>query len=194
MNLDKHKKIIILEGIATSGKTTLKDKLVSYFTENNHKVSVIGEDETLMPILHSTEKSVAIELLSKVIKKVVSDDSEVIIFDRLYFTHLFRTHSNTQDFSDIINLLSECNVLIVLLTVEKTSIGNRIFQTMKLRGSGWTEYVKKKGTDEEIIDYYVNQQEKLIELVQESQLQTLTFDTTHGDYDEIKNKIVEKIK
>ena len=52
MNSTASKKIIILEGIATSGKTTLKDKLVEYFATTNSKFVVVGEDQTLMPILN----------------------------------------------------------------------------------------------------------------------------------------------
>jgi thymidylate kinase len=192
MNSNSPKKIIIIEGIATSGKTTLKDKLVSFLTASNHKVVVVGEDQTLMPILHNTDKGVALKLLDEVIKSVLATDNEIVIFDRLYFTHIFRTHSTTQDFSQMFDLLLGHQVLIVLLTVEKSSIRNRILMAMEQRGSGWTEFVKKKGTDDEIAQYYIDQQDKLIDLVEESSLPTAVFNTTSGNYEEIKVEIIKK--
>ena len=62
-------KILILEGIATSGKTTIKNKLEKYFDKKDLKYLVVEEDETLMPILHNTTKRLAIAHLKKVIEK-----------------------------------------------------------------------------------------------------------------------------
>jgi thymidylate kinase len=153
----------------------------------------VGEDQTLMPILHNNEKSAALKLLDEVVKKVLASDNEVVIFDRLYFTHIFRTNSNVDDFSEIINLLSKYEVLLVLLTIEKSSIGDRILKTMEQRGPGWTEFVKKKGTNEEIVEYYTDQQDKLINLAKESELPTVVFDTTLGNYEEINYAVVKKL-
>lgn len=46
-------KIIILEGIATSGKTSIIKYLSKFFVQNNYKFTIISEDKTLMPILHN---------------------------------------------------------------------------------------------------------------------------------------------
>ena len=167
--------------------------MLAYFVATHHKTVVVTEDETLMPIIHNTEKTVALKLLDNVIKNSLASDNEVIIFDRLYFTHIFRTHSNVYDFSAIIDLLSKHQTMIVLLTVEKTSVGNRIFKAMQHRDSSWVEFVKKKGTDEEIAKYYIDQQDKLIELAKESDLSVIVLDMTSGDYEEAKNEILKKL-
>ena len=193
MSLINQKKIIILEGIATSGKTTLKNKLLEYFAATNHKVAVVGEEQTLMPILHNKDKTAALKLLDEVIKNALAGDGEIIIFDRLYFTHIFRTHSTAQDFYAVTDLLSKHKALIVLLTVEKSLIGNRIFKAMQHRDEAWTEFVKKKGTDAEIVKYYTDQQDKLIELTKESKLPTIILDMTSGDYGGAQNNIINEL-
>ena len=185
------KKIIILEGIATSGKTTLKEKLALYFIDTGHKTEIVSEDETLMPILHNTEKIASLKLLNEVLKKTLETEADIIIFDRLYFTHLFRTKSSLADFSSIENLLSQHQSLTVLLTIEKTAIKERIFKAMQHRDTEWTEFVKKKGTDDEIVKYYQDQQDKLLELTKESKLPSLILDMTDNDYDGAMRKIID---
>src|SRR3990167_7124032 len=98
-------KILILEGIATSGKTSVKNKLADAFVEKGINFSIIEEDETLMPILHNTDKQVGIDLLKKVIDNALKAEKDFIIFDRLFFTHIFRTKSSIEDFREIENLI-----------------------------------------------------------------------------------------
>jgi uridine kinase len=46
-------KIIILEGITTSGKTSIIKYISEFFGQTNYSFTVIGDDKTLMPILHN---------------------------------------------------------------------------------------------------------------------------------------------
>ena len=63
----------------------------------------------------------------------------------------------------------------------------------KSKGTPWTEFVKKKGSNEEIIRYYQDQQEKLTELIKESKLKTLVLDMTSNNYDNAVNEITKEI-
>ena len=58
--------------------------------------SVIEEEETLMSIRDNQNKETSIKLLK-----------EIIIFDRLYFTHIFRTKSSIEDFKELENLVKD---------------------------------------------------------------------------------------
>lgn len=185
------KKIIILEGIATSGKTTLKQKLADYFKSVGLNYLVVDEEATLMPILENTEKVASINLLNKVISDSLADTADVIIFDRLYFTHIFRTKSTVEDFVSIENLLASHQVILVLLTIGKTFIRDRVFKAMAHRDKSWSEFVRKKGSDEEIVDYYINQQQELIELTKNSSLKSLILDSTDLNYDKIMQRVIE---
>lgn len=77
-------KIIILEGIATSGKTSIKNKLADAFVEKGINFSIIEEDETLMPILDNKDRQISIGLLKEVISKALKEEKDFIIFDRLF--------------------------------------------------------------------------------------------------------------
>jgi thymidylate kinase len=94
-------KIIILEGIATSGKTSIIKYISEFFGQNNYSFTVIGEDKTIIPILHNQDKQVSIDLLKLVINQALVEDKEFIIFDRLFFTHIFRTNSDYSEFREI---------------------------------------------------------------------------------------------
>jgi thymidylate kinase len=184
-------RILILEGIATSGKTTLKNKLKKYFDKRGLSCLVVEEDETLMPILNNTSKKIGIIHLKKIIKKALTQKKDIFIFDRLYFTHIFRTKSSINDFKRIENLLKKSGLLI-FLKIDKKKIGKRIFDTMKQRPK-WAVYVRKKGTKKEIIDYYTNQQELLLKLLKKSSLKHIVYNVTEKNFDDIAKDIINKL-
>lgn len=95
---------IILEGIATSGKSTVIKMLVSSFP-NSQIVKVVPEAETLMAIESNTDLETSISYLKYVIEQAYQSPSDVVIFDRLYLTHMFRVHGAIADFAIIEDLL-----------------------------------------------------------------------------------------
>jgi len=187
------KQIIILEGISTSGKTTLKEKLCDNFDRRKLKYCAIGEEATLMPILENADKEVALDLLNKIISDSLNQEADIIIFDRLYFTHIFRTNSAISDFASIENLLVAHDSLLILLAIEKTEIKNRILGAMEHRDKDWVDFVKRKGSNAEIIEYYSNQQDKLIELAKKSKVKSLILDTTKLNFDDLNIRIIEEL-
>lgn len=187
-------KIIILEGIATSGKTTLKEKISGRLIDRNLKFEVINEETTLLPLLNNTDKEISLEFLREILNNALNKDIDVIIFDRLYFTHIFRTKSTLEDFSQIENILLEYDTLLVLLTIQGDQIEQRILGAMKHRDESWNDFVRMKGTDDEIVEYYTNQQKRLLELAQLSKLETLIIDTSNLGYDEIGELVVGYFK
>jgi len=184
-------KILILEGISTSGKTTIKNELEKYFDNKRLNYLVIGEDKTLMPILHNTNKKIALNHLKKVIKKTLAQKKDILIFDRLYFTHIFRTKSSIKDFKSIENLLKKSGLLI-FLKIDKKKIGERIYDTMKQRPK-WADYVRKKGNKKGIINYYTHQQELLLKLLKKSSVKNIIYNSTKQDFKNIKKEIIDKL-
>jgi len=187
-------KIIILEGIATSGKTTIKNLLEKYLQEQNQSYFIIDEEETLMPFLHNTDKDIAKQHLMKTILKYFKQKTDYLIFDRLYFTHLHRTNSEIKDFKEIENLIKNKKGKIIFLKIQEKSISKRIFDTMKIRDKKWGEYVKSKGNKKEIVKYYVNQQKKLLKHLKATSLDFEIFDTTKLDFNKISKKICQTLK
>ena len=185
-------KILILEGIATSGKTTVKNKLMNFFKKN----LVVEEDKTLMPILNNTNLNVSIGHLKKILKKALSfKKKDVLIFDRLYFTHIFRTGSSLKDFREIESLLLCNEVFLAFLKINKTKISKRIFNAMKNEraNTGWVEYVKSKGNKKQIISYYQSQQALLLDLLNKSRIDYKIYNTSKLDSDSITRKILKEV-
>lgn len=187
-------KILILEGIATSGKTTIKDKLVDFFKKKKLKYLIIEEKETLMPILNNTKVRVSINHLKRILKKVLPKKKDVIIFDRLYFTHIFRTKSTIKDFEEIESLFSKNNTFLAFLKIDKKKIPERIFNAMRNdRSKMWADYVRSKGNNKQIIQYYQSQQDLLLKLLKKSRINYKIYNTSKLNQDLIKEKILKEL-
>ena len=186
--------ILILEGIATSGKTAVKNELEKALKEEGLKSSVVGEEETLMPILDNTKKNVSVDHLKKIIRAALrsAKKKDVLIFDRLFFTHVFRTQSDIKDFEEIEKIFKG-DVLLVFLKINENKISQRISSAMKHRPKKWGDYVKKKGTMVEIFQYYKHQQRLLLDLLKKTSIPHRVYNSTNMDFKGIKNKILKAV-
>ena len=186
-------KILILEGTATSGKTTLINKLETHLKKKHLTYSIIKEEETLRPIIYNTSKKISLNFLKKVIKKGLNQKKDILIFDRLYFTHIVRTNSKIKDFKEIENLF-KTNTLLIFLKMNQNKIKERIYKEMKKRGKKWLTYIRKKGSDKDIVDYYIDQQKKLLNLLKKSSIKHITYNTSKLTTHDIMRKIIDKMK
>jgi thymidylate kinase len=185
-------KIIILEGIATGGKTSVKNKLVEILNKNEVSFAVIEEDETLMPILDNTDRRISINFLNQIIDKALNVDSDIVIIDRLYFTHIFRTNSSVSDFIEIENKLRNI-ALLVLLEIDEQMIPERISRAREHRDKDWNDYVSRKGNDEEVYNYYINQQRSLLDILKETSLNYKIYNSSNMDFYNIAVDILRRI-
>jgi thymidylate kinase len=185
-------KIIILEGIATSGKTSIIKYLSDFLDKNNFRFSIIGEDKTLMPILHNQDKQVSIDLLKLLINQALAEDREFIIFDRLFFTHIFRTNSDYSEFREIEQIIKNYTIL-GFLKIDEDQIPTRLEYARQHRDQDWNEYISKKGNDEEIYQYYIQQQRTLENLLTQTELNYKVYNTTNLQFEEIAKDLVESL-
>jgi thymidylate kinase len=183
-------KTLILEGIATSGKSTII-RLLAKTPEPNYRLKVVPETKTLMPIIDNTDKLVSIDYLTKLIDKEFSEEYDIIIFDRLYLTHIFRTHSSMADFKVIEDKLREFSTETIFLEVDEDSITPRVAKASDHRDPEWREYIYTKGrTIEEVADYYIQQQQNQLKILQQSTLPYKIFNTTTHQYQTITEDII----
>lgn len=183
-------KLIILEGIATSGKSSVKNQLAAALTRRGTQFSVIEEEETLMLLLNNTDREVGLALLRLVIERALASDAEVVIFDRLYFTHIFRTGSEHRDFAEIERRLGG-RTFLAFLKIDEAQIPARLAATREHRGGSWEEHVRRRGSVEEVNRYYINQQRRLLSLLGETVVPHRVYDATGGDYDGIAADILK---
>jgi thymidylate kinase len=181
------KKIILLEGIASSGKTTLEKLLVQRIEDS----AVISEDETLMPVIENKDAVAAKAHLQKILKMILDHSAQNLIIDRFHFTHAFRTQSSFDAFLDIETELKKVgNVLVALLTIEPGRIRERIEDTILHRKDKWKKGAQ--GSIEEKVTYYTKQQEVLLSFVSLSCLPTVTIDTTQKNWDVYVDEIIDR--
>ena len=185
-------KILILEGIATSGTSTITDRIREQLV--GLSVRVATEEETHIPIMKQTNE-LHITFFEDLIKRLVEEKPKLIIFDRLYLTQAFRAGVSLEEYSDLENLLSKYDILTVFLKVDDGAVTERVTRAVEHREPAWGEYIKTKGkTTSEIADYYISQQRNQIDLLNTSNLPHIVFDTTNHDYKKITQQILEKIQ
>lgn len=80
-------KILIIEGIATSGKSSLIEKLSELLSDK--QLAVFGEPNTHIPIMDNPE-GLHIEFFKSLIADAVKTNADLIIFDRFHYTQAFR--------------------------------------------------------------------------------------------------------
>lgn len=185
--------IIILEGIATSGKTSVVKELIKGLNKQKAGFSVIDEQKTLMALLDNINKRKSIEFLKQIVVRAISKKKDFIIFDRLFLTHVFRTKSAIADYSEIENLIKN-NAILIFLKIDETKIPERINYARKHRNKEWNDYVDKKGSEDQINNYYIGQQRLLLELMENSTLNCKAYNTSNMDFDYIAKDILKHFK
>lgn len=182
--------IIILEGIATSGKTSVKNELEKILAQRGVSFTFIGEEETLMPLLHNADAHIANDHVVKLLNKYLALNTDVLIFDRLYLTHMWRTGASPSDFMESAALLSQHAAQICFLEIPDSKLQERITLAQSHRDEAWNAYVSTKGKiEQEILAYYAGQQKELLELLQRVSIPHTIFDTGDMDFRRVAGEV-----
>ena len=182
-------RVIIFEGIATSGKSTLIKLLQKKFQEPS-KTIVFNEEETHEPIMKDTS-GINVSFFKSLLAKI-DKGSELVIFDRLYLTQAFRANVKLDVYAEIEEELLAYSPIIIFLKVDESAIVERITKAAEHRRTSWADYIKTKGSKpEEIANYYIQQQQSLQELLGQSSLHYKIFDTTDHEYNKIADEIIK---
>jgi len=180
--------ILIFEGIATSGKSTVIGNLEKAL-QPDKKVRVAYEDETHVPIMEARAE-LHLEFFKHLINKIVSEKADIAILDRLYMTQAYRAKSNLGPYKELEEYLGQHNARTIFLKVDEGGIAERIRKATLHRDPEWSEYVKTHGQEEQIASYYIEQQRGQLELLEQSKLPYKIFDTTLHDYDAVTKEIL----
>jgi len=193
------KEMLIVEGIATSGKSSLIKEMTHLLGED--KVRVYSESETHTPIMDDVNEP-HMEFFKSLIEDAQRCKAELVIFDRLHFTQAFRAKVDIAQYREVEGLLLSQPTLVAYLRVDEPAIKERVELSSMLprvglgsehSGRNWGEYIKTKGqTFDEIAEYYVGQQRDQLELLKQSKLESWIFDTTHNEYKAIADQIVNE--
>ncbi len=175
-------KTIILEGIATSGKSTIINK-AEEIIKDTALLKVVSEEQSLMATVDNTSLEVSIEYLNRLLSEVYDEEYNLVVFDRLHLTHAFRTNSGIEDYASIEEQLLKHSPEIIFLEIRDSAIKERVKRASEHRDPAWKEYITTKGKDfDEIADYYIKQQKRQKELLKQSKISYRIFDVTEHHY------------
>jgi thymidylate kinase len=182
-------KLLIIEGIATSGKSTIIELLCKKLSDK--QVKVYGEPDTHVPIMELPAE-LHLAFFKSLLNEALNRQVELIIFDRFYLTQAFRAKVDLTAYKAIEEKLMPFDSLTVFLKVEPAKIKERVQKAIGHREAEWGQYVATKGdTTEQQASYYINQQESQLELLKQSILPNRIFETTLHNYDQISGEIIE---
>lgn len=191
--------MLIVEGIATSGKSSLIKEIIALLGRDT--VRVYSESETHIPIMEDRNQ-LHIEFFKDLIRDAQKSNADLIIFDRLHFTQAFRAKAGIVQYAEVEDLLLGQNTLVAYLQVDEPAIKSRVeFSSEHPRvalasehsGQSWGEYIKAKGQSfEEIAAYYADQQRRQMELLKQSKLESRILNTTHHEYSVIASQIINE--
>ena len=180
--------VFIFEGIATSGKSTIIQKLETVLSDR--RLSISSEEDTHIPIMHNTADSHA-DFFINLIEKKLTDSPDIVIFDRLYLTQAFRSRNSLTVYWEVEELLLRNNAKTIFLKVSDEAIADRIHKASQHRDSDWQDYIKTKGKSiKQIAEYYSTQQANQLQSLQSSIIPYIIFDTTLHNYDEIAENLM----
>ncbi len=182
-------KILIIEGIATSGKSSLIENISKLL--GNTKLVVFSETDTHVPIMDNP-RDLHVEFFKSLLTDAVKTNAEHVVFDRLHYTQAFRANANISKYVEFEDLLVAHDTLVSYLYVDEAFIANRIKLAAEHRDKDWGEYIKTKGESfDEIARYYIDQQRNQLELLNGSKLNSKIFNTTQRDYNSIATDIIQ---
>ncbi|TSC52323.1 MAG: Uncharacterized protein LiPW41_534 [Parcubacteria group bacterium LiPW_41] len=186
--------IIIIEGITTSGKTSVFTNLKRYADEHNIKSVFISEEETTTPYIDSVSLESNKNALNNLVRNALSKKSDLLVFDRLYFAHTFKTGGTTEDFREIEELLNGYDTTMFFLEIPESSIEKRITESMQYRYKGWVDYVMNRagGDIKKVVSFYTDRQRESKNLFNKSILKKYILDTASQNYVAITREIIDK--
>lgn len=135
-------KIILLEGIATSGKSTIQHLLKNSLEKQNYSCKLVLEKEitkTFLPKNMTIKESKL--LLENIFKKYLNSKFDFVIFDRSYFSNINYFEVDFLQFKQIDNLLSNNGAKLIWLKFDSKKIVSRIRNSLQHRvGRGFIDY------------------------------------------------------
>lgn len=181
-------KILILEGVATSGKSTLAKAIPAKL--QGSRVEIFDELKTHEPIMEQRSE-LHLDFFKKLLGEITSINADLVILERFHFTQAIRANADINKYAEIEELLHSQGALMVLLKIDEDSLSQRITDAIAHREKEWGEYVQTRGKNEqEIAQYYIDQQRSYLELLNQSKLSRKVVNVTTRDYDSAAQEII----
>lgn len=185
--------IIILEGMSTSGKTTVQKELALLLDHTGINFQIIEQNFGLPKETYDDPNSNnSLQFLLKFLQNHCEHD-KIIICDRLNLSHAAITDYSDEQFKLIDKELNNYDPLLVFLKINETEIPQRLREAVDHRGQQWVDELEKRGgTFEERAKWFMDTQRKVEGLFNQSGLPKIMFNTTDKDFKRIAEEIFLK--
>ncbi len=185
-------KIIIFEGICTSGKSSVIQKLKRILSERKLPCNIVTEDEVKKAMFANTDMTKSILRMEKFLAKNVHSKKNVL-FDRLYLSLVDRCEQPDSLFKNLEERIIKHNASIVFLYIPPRSIKIRLSGASLHRGTKWKNYLDGLGGIEMATTYYSNQQKKILRYLKQCSVPHIIYNTESRDYEHISEKIYKTL-
>ena len=119
-----------------------------------------------------------------------------VIWERSWMTHVINQGHAKEEYTGLIDRLSELNAEQVILTIPEHEFEPRLVTTLDYRNDYWREYWNSLGaTDTERIDYFRKWQQQILDLGtwSEQKVDTRVIEVPTGSYAQVAEQIVQLI-
>jgi thymidylate kinase len=188
-------KILLIEGVPGAGKTTLIKALLKEFASYDKRMDsllYLSQSHTYKPIVSDEDnfyagKADTLNHLSKIldlirttvcIRKDKVDTKLSVIIDTLHITLCFRPGNiSWREVAAYDKHLAEMNCRLVFIKALPETIWERAILKRSAADTLYlSKYQKKYGkTLEQVHQYYMNEQEKMLQIITKSALQQITI-------------------
>jgi thymidylate kinase len=180
MDIPNNARVVIIEGIAGAGKTTLHDVLKDHFKDK--KIYIFTEEELLMSWKHvfiPNLLSLRIKFLNNILDYIETelkkDDDSIFILERFHITVKIFFLGAKNEFHDEYELLlsrvRKLPVCVLIPKLKESQIKER--SAHKERGHQWDEYLRLKleyrGYDD-LEKIYIDEQRQVIDITKEQKI------------------------
>jgi thymidylate kinase len=199
-------KIIILEGMSTSGKSLVQSYLKENYEQKGKSVLIVDEKEGLNVLLDKKNRSLknSINVLKNLIIEKTKLKYDYIVFDRFHISHNGTLDSNFEDFSEIEELLLKHDSRIIYLHVNKNQIIKRMRKCLETtrKNSSFETFFKNrvitdcnslKEEDKKIYDFYSKRINQHLEDLKKTKLNCLKVNVSKFFLKEEYIPVYEKV-
>lgn len=184
-------RLILLEGMSTSGKTTVLRKLSELLEKRKIKHKAFDELQTMSRDIFSHVNSrKSIDEMKTFLQKECLPKDGLVICDRFHLSHMSITDGSISEFDEIEADLKKYDPVLIFLEISSDAIRDRLIKAKNHRGKQWEDELIKRGqTEDEAIKWFMGTQNNLLKLYNQSNLPKEIFNTTNHNYDAVANEI-----
>jgi thymidylate kinase len=178
------KKLLILEGMSTAGKTSLQKAIAKNLDQNHHEYNLVCETLSAGVI-----ENPDINVLGSLIDSFESGPNDLIIIDRLHVTFGAVANLSDDDFMMLEERLRKYDPVLVFLYLNEDVINERLRKAVNHRGEWWAQELTKYSDDP---DWFSRTQKKLFKYYELSGLVKVAYNTSSPNFEAMAKEIIEK--